>query len=186
MPLDRVDHGRVLLDVVKRQCHQQHPRAGRRGQAPPLCHAFSQDEGTLRIIGHPAHHGADEHQVPGAAGHHMLGEAAHDTRHVLEPVPARDLHDNRVGRAGPAVARYLPGVSDFAGRPVAACEAPGCLGRLAVQDPDGGQDRLYRGGVEFLVLRGERVDRWRDDPGLCRENPRRHVLPSVSVIPVAP
>ena len=57
--------------------------------------------------------------------------------------------------------------------------------RGTVQHADRGQDGPHSATVELLVLRGERVDRWRDDPHLLTGHPRWHVLRREKTYPSA-
>jgi len=178
MPLQRVDHGRVLVDVIQRQRHQQDARSGRGAQVPPLQQALPVDRGTLRVVAYLVDRRADQHQVPGRGRHDIVGEAAHDTGHVLEPVPAGDLDQHRITGPGAALADDVRGPGDHVHIPVAAHEPRGHHRRRAVQHAQLDQDGPHGVSGEGLVFRGERVDRRRDDPGLRDGDPRRDVFPA--------
>ena len=93
----------------------------------------------------------------------MIGEAAHDSGHVLEPVPAGDLEQYRIIGAGAA----FPGDDRWPGDGVhgaiAADEPGGHLRHGTVKHAEFGEDGLHGRGVKVLVFRGERIDRRRDD-----------------------
>ena len=96
VPLQRVNHGRVLVDVIQRQRNQQDACPGRRAQILPLQQALPVDRCALGVVTHVLDRRANQHQVSLTAGRDMVGEAAHDSGHVLEPVPAGDLDQHPI------------------------------------------------------------------------------------------
>ena len=80
------------------------------GHVPPQGAALGQHVGALRVVGHPGHVGADEHEVGigGTVGGHR-DEAREDAGHVLEAVPSADLDDE------PGVMRWRRPVGDQVG-----------------------------------------------------------------------
>jgi hypothetical protein len=184
VPLQGVDHGRVLVYVVKRQRHQQNARPGSGRQVVPLQQAFPVHGRALRVVGHLVDSRAGQHQVSTAAGHNVVGEAAHDPRHVLEPVPAGDLEHHRIIKAGAALPCDDRLLGDDVHVAVAAHEPGGHLRRGTVKHAERGEDGLHGGGIKVLVLRGERVDRRRDDRDLVFRQPRWHVFPAREHVPL--
>jgi hypothetical protein len=88
MPLERVDHGGVVVGVLQWQGHEQDPVADGGGQVAPLQHAVAEDGSAFGVVGNSGHGRAGQYQVTGAARGDELGEAPHHPRHVLELVPA--------------------------------------------------------------------------------------------------
>src|SRR5450759_33859 len=71
------------------------------GERMPRGHALLQHLKALGVVAHAVDVRADEGEVGlpgGRVGRDLLGERHHDAVHVLEPVPARDLHDQRGSR----------------------------------------------------------------------------------------
>jgi hypothetical protein len=83
----------------------------------------------------------------------VAGEAAHDSGHVLEPVPAGDLHKHRVIRAGAAFPDHHRRPGDEIEIAVAAYELCRDLRRATVKHAEFGEDSSHGGGVEILVFR---------------------------------
>src|SRR5512132_1755949 len=118
--------------------------------------------GALWIVGHARDRRPHEQQMsPGGLG--VIGERAQHPDRVLEPIPARDLADQR------GVARDWTALDKLCAAPyprLASVEA--MKERAAVMvgfpDPDCGQDRPNGLGLEVLVLGREGVDGGRDDP----------------------
>ena len=99
----------------------------------------------------------------------IVGDRVQHPDRVLEPVPARDLGDQgRVGWHG-AVLVKLGGTTDARAAPVESVEesATEVIPLLDAGNVQDGGDRIR---LEVLVLRGERVDRRRDDPDSCGLN----------------
>ncbi len=92
----------------------------------------------------------------------VLDEAVDDPDRVLERVPARDLQDVGRRRAQGASPRSSRRALDPRLRPVLALELRLRV-RLGLDEPGGGEDRGDDLVGELLVLRGEGVDRRRDD-----------------------
>jgi hypothetical protein len=151
-------------------------RTNRWRQLTPFQQALCEHRGTFWIVADPCDGGTDEEQEPPAGWRDVVGEAAHDTLHVLELVPPRDLHDERVVRTWQAVGRNL-GRALHRTRAAVAADIVHRPGRgAAVEHADLGEDPADRVLVQVLVLRGEWVDRRRDDRDLLARNPGRHVF----------
>jgi hypothetical protein len=132
-------HGRVFVHVVQRQRDQQHPRPGGGGQRLPLCHALPVDLGPFRVIGDAADRRAGEHEVPGPERRHMVGEPPQDAAHILEPVPAGDLHNQGIVQGGQSLRHHRGGPCHPTDRTVTADEPP--RGGSVIHHTDGREDR---------------------------------------------
>ena len=176
MPLYRVDHGGVFVNVIQRKGNQQNPGPSRSRQIAPLQQAVSEYGNPFRVIGHPGDCRTGQHEVPVATGRDVLGEATHDSGHVLELIPPGNLNHQRVIGAGAPFAGDPRSPGDGARAAVAAQEGRPPLRRDIVQHADRGQDAPHSVIVEMLVLRGKRIDRRRYDPNLVTRNPRWHIL----------
>jgi hypothetical protein len=64
-------------------------------ERPPELDALLDHLRGLRVVGDPADGRPCEQEVRAKAGIDVLSEAAHHPGHVLHPVPARDLDDER-------------------------------------------------------------------------------------------
>ena len=94
--LDRVDDRRVLLDVVHRQAGEVHALAQRRSAA--RARARAPRRAPRRPRGRrrpPPTYGPGEHQVRTVVVASARRSPSQHARRVLEPVPARDLDDQR-------------------------------------------------------------------------------------------
>ena len=174
--LDRVDDRGVLLDVVHRQAGEVHPRPHRRRERRAQRRGPRPGPRRPRGRRRPRRRSARR----AAGGRRRLPQCSANPRsdpdRVLEPVPARDLGDERRLRRDPA----RPGRAPPRGRlgPGEPSERSK-VGRDAVparSQPGAGEDRLDRIRRELLVLRREGVDRGRDDPDPVLGKPLPGVL----------
>ena len=106
-------------------------------------------------------------------------EPLHHPFHVLQAVPTRHLDHEPVHcaehRAFGSEDRCAP--SDMPHASVAPSELVAvAVATICRDDPDPRHDVDDLVLAELLVLRGERVDRWRDHPDLVAVDPGRHVL----------
>ena len=129
------------------------------GERLPRVEALGEDPRPLRVVGDAVDGRSDESETRVAAAGEMVGEAAQHTLHVLQAVPARDLHDERVAgreRRRAAQDRRCPPL------PVALEQADL---RQEGQDPR---------PVQGSVLGGQRVDGGLDDPHVGTGQPWWH------------
>ena len=100
VPLERVDHERVLDRVVHRDGGEFDALPDIVRQRPPLGDRLRPEQLAFRIVRDAAHRGADERQ-PRVRNGDVASEPLEHATHVLDPVPARDLHHEGVrGSAG--------------------------------------------------------------------------------------
>jgi hypothetical protein len=111
----------------------------------------------------PATAGPASIRYPPLPGTDVIGEVAHDPRHVLEPVPAGNLDHHRIIRAGAGFTGDDRRLGDGIHVTVAAYEPGGHVWCGTVEYAEFDEDGPHGGGIEVLVRRGERVDRRRDD-----------------------
>ena len=166
-PLERVDDHRVLVGVGHRQQREVHAAADvarqRRARPPRPPRTPRRPRDRRR---RPSRPGPASTRCGSSSAPDVLGEAREHAERVLQPVPARDLHDQRRRRA--AAARSSISSAARSTRPDAAVEPLEDRARrvVAVGGEPGGAQHGGRplGERHRLVLGRERVDRGRRSP----------------------
>src|SRR5262249_27600259 len=152
VPLERVDHDRVLICVLERQRDEHDLRPDGRGQLVPALKAFREYGRALRVVGYSRYRWANEQQVAAAGRCDVVGEAAHDGLRVLEPVPPRDLDNQLVIWAWQLLGDDIRWPAHAARDALTPLEGCWPVRRRTVEHPDRGQDSAHRDVVEMLVL----------------------------------
>ncbi len=157
VPLGRIDQDSVGHRVVHRESDEADGVPGPRGERLPGTEALGEDPRSLRVVGDAVDGWSDESETRLAPAGDMFGETLEHTLHVLEVVPARDLHHERVvrrERRSAAEDRRWPPVP------------------VALEQPDLGQEGQDPRPVQRPVLGGQRVDGGLDDPHVGTGHPR--------------
>ena len=133
------------------------------GQRLPLDPAFREHPHGLGVVLYAIRHGSGEDQVRTEARVEALGKPGHDARHVLHPIPPRDLDDQRsVYRRRLGLPHNGCSMLDHALASVRALKPDPPCGARPMDQPGGEEHSAYLVPGQVHVLGGERIDRRRD------------------------